>query len=188
MEQRREDRGFCDFRMTITDAVFIESISANIPSSPTNSQARVMGLCVLLAGGLLHLTTQGGGAGRSAGGQLLPVWLSLLVFESLRALGFAWRFWKDPKYVYGKRGGNSRIKRVGCESEDQLPQRLPSSSIHPFLQMPALRHSYRRGGGPLSPFSLSEGAQNHPIFSNGRQHGQPVSEWNGGLRNARMHA
>jgi hypothetical protein len=67
-----------------------------------------MGLCVLLSGGILHLTTQGGGTERSAGGQLLPVWLSLLVFQSLRALGFAWRFWKDPKYVYGKGGKQSQ--------------------------------------------------------------------------------
>jgi hypothetical protein len=43
-----------------------------------------------------------GAAAAAAGGgknALVPVWVSLLVFQSLRALGFAYRFWKDPKYV-----------------------------------------------------------------------------------------
>ncbi|GAB5029858.1 multidrug resistance protein norm [Nannochloropsis oceanica] len=60
-------------------------------------QARLMGVCVLISGILLHLTTHGGTVGRSAGGKLFQVWLSLLVFQLLRGLGFAWRFWKDPK-------------------------------------------------------------------------------------------
>jgi len=57
-----------------------------------------MGLCVLLSGSLLHLTTRGRGATAFVGsgaGQLFNVWMTLLVFQSLRALGFAYRFWID---------------------------------------------------------------------------------------------
>jgi len=96
-----------------------------------------MGLCVLLSGGLLHLTTQGGGAGRSARGQLLAVWLSLLIFQSLRALGFAWRFWKDPKYVCWERrdeetkeGGKEQIQAA---STPYINAYLFPRSLHPSL-------------------------------------------------------
>ncbi|EWM28960.1 hypothetical protein Naga_100308g6 [Nannochloropsis gaditana] len=61
-------------------------------------QARLMGLCVLLSGSLLHLTTHGRDATAFVGsgaGQLFSVWMALLVFQSLRALGFAYRFWID---------------------------------------------------------------------------------------------
>lgn len=57
-----------------------------------------MGLCVLLSGSLLHLTTHGRDATAFVGsgaGQLFSVWMALLVFQSLRALGFAYRFWID---------------------------------------------------------------------------------------------
>lgn len=50
-----------------------------------------MVLCVTVAGGLLHW------AGKSGRQGLLPVWLSLLLFQGLRALGFAYRFWRDPR-------------------------------------------------------------------------------------------
>ena len=55
-------------------------------------QAQLMGGCVLVSGGLLHLTTRA-----VPGAGLLPVWLSLLVFQALRVLGFAYRFYRDPK-------------------------------------------------------------------------------------------
>ena len=121
--ERREGEKICTSSKTITDArVYIHFFTTQVfplifrsrHPSFIYTQARVMGLCVLLSGGLLHLTTQGGGAGRSAGGQLLPVWLSLLVFQSLRALGFAWRFWKDPKYVYWG-GRDEETKEKGKE-------------------------------------------------------------------------
>jgi hypothetical protein len=52
-----------------------------------------MGLCVAVTGGVLYWAGQSGKQG------LLPVWLSLLLFQALRALGFALRFWLDPRSV-----------------------------------------------------------------------------------------
>lgn len=145
-EERRESLGL--FLHSKHGRLFIHNLSAlgsslilSLPPFRTYSQARVMGLCVLFSGGLLHLTTRRGGAGRGAGGQLLPVWLSLLVFQSLRALGFAWRFWKDPKCVYwGLHGGRDGTKNENEEhisalsrikSHAYLPRSLPLGARSP---------------------------------------------------------
>lgn len=90
-----------------------------------------MGVCVLISGILLHLTTHGGTVGRSAGGKLFQVWLSLLVFQLLRGLGFAWRFWKDPKYVYERGGEKPRDNIWGMKSKHHLTQVF--ASLDPLL-------------------------------------------------------
>lgn len=56
-----------------------------------------MALCVVAAGVPLLLLSWG-----TIGGGLTGVWLSLLLFQSLRALGFAYRFWIDRRAPLSK--------------------------------------------------------------------------------------